>query len=116
MLYRLNNKKKEIIAKKIILRTNPFSQGTGLMFHKEIKDEAHIFPFSKEKIIPITNWFVFFHIDLVFLKKDNKIVELKENFKPFSYYSPKNKASVVIELPKGFIKKFNLKLNDVLKY
>ncbi|MCF7866265.1 DUF192 domain-containing protein [Candidatus Woesearchaeota archaeon] len=118
MLYRINleNNCKEIITKKVVIRRNVFSQGTGLMFHKKIFDEAHIFPFKIEKIIPITNWFVFFPIDLVFLNKNFEIVELKNDFKPFTNYFPKNAASVVVELPCGFIKKFNLKLKDGLKY
>ena len=39
-------------------------------------------------------FFVFFPIDVLFLDKNKKVVELKENFKPFSIYFPKNKAKL----------------------
>jgi uncharacterized protein len=49
--------------------------------------------------------FVFYPIDVLFLDKNKVVVEVKDNFRPFSFYTPKNKAMYVIELPAGTIKK-----------
>lgn len=106
--------KKIQIAKRVVLRRNTFSQGIGLMFHKKIVDEAHIFIFDKERNIPVTMFFVFFPIDILFLDKNKKVVELKENFKPFTNYYPKNIAKYLIELPAGTIKKYKIAINDKL--
>lgn len=56
-----------------------------------------IFEFSKEKKIPLHMWFVRFPIDVYFLDKDKKIVEVKKNFGPWRCYKPKNKAQFVVE-------------------
>ncbi len=57
-------------------------------------------------------FFVIFPIDVLFLDKNRKVVDLKENFKPFTFYTPKAKAKYVIELPNGIIKKTNTRIND----
>ena len=43
-------------------------------------------------------FFVFFPIDVLFLDKDKKIIEIKRNFKPFSFYKSKEKAMYVVEI------------------
>ena len=110
-LYIKQNNKEKLITKKTIHRKNILQKGTGLMFHKTIKDEAHIFYLNKEQRIHITMIFVFFPIDIIFMKK-NKITEIKENLKPFTNYKSKNKADMFIELPKGHIKKYEIKTNQ----
>ena len=75
-----------------------------------------IFIFEKEKIIPLHMLFVFYSIDVLFLDKNKKIVEIKENFRPFRFYTPKNKAEYVVELPNGIIKKSGTKLGDKISF
>ncbi len=82
-----------------------FSQAIGLMFRLKKPDFGLIFPMKKEKVIPLTMWFVFFQIDVLFLDKNKRVVEMKKGFKPFTNYYPKNKAMYVVELPAGKIKK-----------
>ncbi|MBD3354504.1 DUF192 domain-containing protein [Candidatus Woesearchaeota archaeon] len=67
----------------------------GLMFSKK---KNLMFVFDKEQKVPLHNFFVFFSIDVLFLDKDKKIVEIKKDFKPFSYYNPKKKAKYVLEI------------------
>jgi len=55
-------------------------------------------------------WFVFFPIDVLFLNKNKKIIEIKKDFRPFRFYTTKKKARYAIELPKGH--KYKLKLGD----
>ena len=43
-------------------------------------------------------FFVFYKIDVLYLDENKKVIEIKKNFKPFSSYTPKNKAKYVIEL------------------
>lgn len=108
--------KNEEICSKVVFRKNIFSQGTGLMFHRKIKDEAHIFVMQREKIIPLTNWFVFFPIDVVYLDRNKKIVEIKKDFRPFTYYNPKHDSMYVIELPEKTIEEKGLKVGDKLEF
>ncbi|MCF7872367.1 DUF192 domain-containing protein [Candidatus Woesearchaeota archaeon] len=116
MLFTIKNNEKVLLCKNSVFHKTVFSKGTGLMFHKKIFDKAHIFPFDKEKFIPLTNWFVFFPIDVIFLNKKNVIVEIKEMFMPFTNYYPVKKASCVIEMPVNTIKKFKICLGDKMYY
>ena len=80
---------------KLTLCKTWFSKVRGLMFSRK---KNLMFVFEKEKLIPLHMWFVFFPIDVLFLDKGKKIVEIKRNLRPFSLYWPKNKAKYVVEL------------------
>ena len=110
-LYLVTNNKKKLITKKVVKRTSLLSKATGLMFHKRILDEAHIFYFNKSFRISLTMFFVFFPIDVVFLKND-RVVEIKECFLPFTNYKSSSDANIFIELPRGFIKSKGISLNS----
>ncbi|PIN81295.1 hypothetical protein COV13_01725 [Candidatus Woesearchaeota archaeon CG10_big_fil_rev_8_21_14_0_10_32_9] len=102
------------ICSKIVERRTVASMGKGLMFHKKIKDEAHIFYLRIIRREAITMFFVFFPLDVLFLDEHKRIVEIKENLKPFANYLPKNKASYVVELEKGTVAAKKLEVNDEL--
>jgi len=80
---------------------NALNKAIGLMFSKPLKDKSLVFVFNKEKRISLHMLFVFYPIDVLFLNKNKRIVEIKKNFRPFSFYISKNKAMYVIELPIG---------------
>lgn len=110
-----NLTKNIIISRNIRFCNNVVSKAIGLMFSKK-SDKSLIFTFKKEKIMPLHMLFVFYPIDVLFLDKEKKVVEMKENFRPFSYYTPKNKAKYVIELPEGSVKKCKISLLDRLEF
>ena len=111
-----NKSKKTTLAKRVRRCTTILSKTIGLMFSKKIDCKALIFIFKKEKIIPLHNIFVFYPIDIIFLNKNKDVIEIKENFKPFRFYTPKNKAQYVIELPDKAIKKSRTGLNDKMEF
>jgi uncharacterized membrane protein (UPF0127 family) len=110
------NKKKEIICSKVVFRKSIFRKAFGLMLHKKIHDEAHIFVFDTKRKVDLTMWFVFFPIDVLFLDAKKRIVEIKQDFRPFSNYFPEKESLFVIELPEGTVKKKKLKINDKLEF
>ena len=105
-----NTTRKTILEKKYKICKNIFSKTLGLMF--STKPKTLIFIFKKEKIIPLHMFFVFFPIEVLFLDKNKIVVEIKENFKPFTFYNPRKKSKYIIELPKDSIKKSKTKIND----
>lgn len=109
-----NITKNRILAKKSKFCKNIFSKAMGLMFSK--KNKALIFIFNKEKIILLHMFFVFHPIDVLFLNKNKKVVEIKEKFKPFTFYTSKNKAKYIIELPYTTIKRTNTKIGDTISF
>ncbi len=108
-----NTTKKTLLAKNAKICKSVLSKTLGLMFSKP---QPLIFIFNKEKIIPLHMFFVFYPIDVLFLDKNKIVVEIKENFKPFTIYTSKNKALYIIELPKGIIKKSKTKIGDKIVF
>lgn len=110
-----NRTKNRILATNCAVCDDICSKSIGLMFSKKGK-RALIFKFNKEKIISLHMLFVFYTIDVLFLDKNEIVVDKKENFKPFTFYSSKKKAMYVIELPEGTIKKTKTKISDKIEF
>lgn len=53
-------------------------------------------------------FFMFFPIDAVFLDKQNTILHIASQIKPFQFVRPVKHAHAVLEVPSGFAKKNNL--------
>jgi uncharacterized membrane protein (UPF0127 family) len=109
-----NTTKKILLSKKAKFCKTIFSRALGLMFSQ--KPKTLIFVFKKEKIIPLHMFFVFYPIDVLFLDKNKIVIEKKENFKPFTFYTSTKKAKYAIELPKEIIKKSKTNLGHKIKF
>jgi hypothetical protein len=83
-----NITKNTIIAKNYNICKTIFQKARGLMLKRHIVPS--LFIFNKEQIISLHMFFVFSTIDVLFLSKNLEIVEIKQNFKPFTLYTPKN--------------------------
>jgi uncharacterized protein len=88
----------------------------GLMFSRKINDFGLVFVFHENTKISLHMFFVFFTIDVLFLDKDRKIIEIKEGFKPFALYFPKKEFMYVVELPPGTIRKSKTEINDTITF
>jgi len=106
------------IIEKTRLASTAWNRLRGLMFEKqELFDYALVFCLPREGIMPasIHMLFVFFPIDIVFLDKNKKTVDIVRGIKPFTpNYAPKNPAKFFIELPETMAK--GIKLGDVLEW
>ena len=91
------------------------SKFIGLMFSVEQKN-ALVFKFKKEIIISLHMLFVFYPIDVIFLDKNKKVVDLKKNFRPFAFYNSKKKARYAIELPSGTINRTKTEIGDKIEF
>ena len=110
-----NLTKKTVLAKNKKILINIFAKAKGLMFSKKLIDTGYIFIFSKPRRIDLHMFFVFYPIDILFLDESKKVIEIKENLKPFTFYISKNKAKYVVELPQETIKKSKTKLKDFIQ-
>jgi uncharacterized membrane protein (UPF0127 family) len=113
-MYIKNTTRKTLLAKDAKLCKNIFSKTLGLMFSRKIR--PLIFIFKKEKIIPLHMFFVFYSIDVLFLNKNKIVIEIKGNFRPFTFYTPKNKVQYIIELEKNTIKKSKTEIGDKIEF
>lgn len=62
----------------------------------------------------VHTWFMLFPIDVVFIDKSGKIVDLKDCLAPWKVSPYAREGYHVLELPAGTIKKHVLKKNEVL--
>jgi len=109
----ITNKTREtVISEKEAICDSFFCKLKGVMF--SLKPKALFFRFGKEQKLDLHMMFVFFPIDLVFLDSRFNVVELKENFLPFTFYNSKEKVRYVIELPAGAIKKSRTGIGDTV--
>ena len=81
----------------------------GLMFKKEKIDNIYHFP----KCSSIHTFFMFQSIDICMTDKDNKIVYLKENLRPWHIIWPQKKAYHTYEMPLNTSKYLNI--NQIFK-
>ena len=56
--------------------------------------------------------FVFFSIDVYWLDKDFRVIDLRKKVKPFTFAGSDKKAKYVLEISKG---NFDFKLRDKIK-
>ena len=103
----------KIIADNAKILKSSFKHALGLMFSKQ---KNLIFEFRKEMKNPIHMLFVFYPIDLVFLNKNKRVIELKKSLKPFEIYNTKKEAKYLLELKNDTIKKENIKINDKISF
>lgn len=81
----------------------------GLMFRRSLPEQKALW------IIPCNSihmFFMRFSIDVVFLDKQNNIVKLAEQVRPWSMILPVHHAHSALELHAGTIRKHGLQLGD----
>ncbi len=110
----LNSTKKTVIRHNARLCSG-FSKIIGLMFSKK-KKRALVFKFSRERIIALHMFFVFYPIDVLFLDKNRIVVDIKERFMPFTFCKSSRKAMYAIELSCGAIEKSRTGIGDVIEF
>jgi len=107
-----NITKTTLIADRVVMANSFFSRLIGLLNRSELlSGEALILTNSN----CIHMFFMRFAIDVIFLDKDNRVVGLAENLKPFRVSSICSKASRAIEMPTGTIQSSKTVLGDVLE-
>jgi len=109
-----NTTKKTVLAQRQKTLGNIFSQGIGLMFSRRQEDLGLVFCFKNSADIMLHNWFVFYSIDLIFLDSHMKVVEIRQDFKPFTCYKPKSKFNYLVEVVAGKVKESRTGIGDTL--
>ena len=110
-----NITKNRILVANSMACDDVFSKLVGLMFSKKQK-KGLILKFGNEDFINLHMFFVFYSIDVLFLNKNNIVVNKKENFKPFAFCKSKKKAMYAIEMPNGVIKKTKTCIGDKIGF
>ncbi len=110
----------EVKVKVEIAKTEE-ERNLGLMFRRSLKEGyGMLFVFEKEDYQSFWMKNCFFPLDLIFIDRNGKIVDIKENFEPCKEdpcpsYQSKEKAKFVLEVNAGFCKKNKIKLGQTCK-
>jgi uncharacterized membrane protein (UPF0127 family) len=86
---------------KVILADNFLKRAFGLMMRDIGDDEGMLFLYKNRKL-HIHTFFMKYPIDVIFLK-DNKVVEVVKNLKPWKTYKCKNISNAMLEIKSGNI-------------
>lgn len=107
-----------VVATKVEFADTLFRQMKGLMFRRSIpKDYAMIFDVRRERYVDIHMMFVKFPLDVVYLNRDRRIIDIKPALKPWVGFAlPKSPAQYVIELPAGSVERAALKIGETLSW
>ena len=103
-------KDSSVISQPRLARTQ-WEKARGLMF-SAFHDV--LFHFPEEQRLKFHMVFVFYPIDIIFMDKEMRVVDLKERFKPFTFYYSKACSSTVLETYDGFIKEHEIAVGDQL--
>jgi uncharacterized protein len=107
-----NKSTNKVISNKEKQCKNIFSQAIGLMFHR--KSNLTMI-FNKERTISLHNFFVFYPIDVLVLDENKKVIEIKKNFKPFTFWNSSKQGKYLIELGKEE-SKGKVSIGNLLKF
>ena len=110
-----NRSRKKTLAKRSKLCTSLISQAKGLMFSLSMK-QSLIFSFQEEKHNHLHMFFVPYPIDVLWLDKNKRVVQIKEQFKPFTFARNTSKSMYVLELPAGTILETGTKKGDKINF
>ena len=102
----------KVLVHNVVYCDHLLRQGTGLMFRSRnsVNDTVWWFRFKSPRKVTITMFFVFFPIDVIFLDDKDRIIEIRQDLKPFTNYTSKNEVHAFIELEKGVVKNRSLRV------
>lgn len=97
-----------------------FSKVRGLMFRKKSNfNYCLLFRFRDETklLSAIHSFFVFFKFDAVFLNSNKKVVDVREEIKPFTFsITPSKPSKYLLELPAGKTSELNIEVGDRIDF
>ncbi len=103
--------------------TTPYEWTKGLMFRTSMPENSGmLFIFPDEQIRTFWMKDTLIPLDIIFISKDKKIVDIKENFQPCTSgvscgtYESKFPAMYVLEANAGIVAKYNLKTGDSAEF
>ena len=110
----INKTKETVLAKKYKICKSFLSKTIGLIF--SLKPKTLLFIWKKEKIRNIHMILVFFPIDIIWLNKNKKVIDLRKKIMPFLITNTNKSAKYIIELPQGTIQKTKTEKKDLIKF
>ncbi|MBT4446392.1 hypothetical protein HOA92_06105 [archaeon] len=90
-----NKTTNQLISTNLVHAKSFWQQAIGLMFHQK---QDLIMYFNQERTISLHNFFVFFPLEIIILNEKKQVIEIRKEFRPFTFYRARNKGFYCIEL------------------
>ncbi len=107
-----NSTQNNIISEQAKMADNFFLRSIGLILEKHFSEGKGLII---KPCCSIHTFFMKFNIDILFINKNNEIIALYENVKPWRILPIHATSSYVIELPSKTISDKNICKNDLIK-
>lgn len=91
----INKTTKKNISETEIYANSYLKQAFGLMFKRR---KNLIMTFKQPRKICLHNFFVFYLLEIIVLDEKKKVVEVKKNFRPFTFWRSQQKGRYLLEL------------------
>ncbi|MEE9323419.1 MAG: DUF192 domain-containing protein [Candidatus Aenigmarchaeota archaeon] len=119
-----NITKEKILVKNLETADSIGKKTNGLMFRKNLaRDSGLLMVFGYERKHEIWMLGMRFPIDIVFIDKDKRVVDIKHSVKPIGknpktwrVYRPKEPCRYVLEVGSGLVEKTKTEIGDVLEF
>lgn len=107
----VNKTKHTLLAKDIVIANTPFKRLKGLLGKKEFREGQAII---LKPCNSLHTFFLRFAIDVIFVDKQNKVIEAISHLKPFHLTRVYWLSVLAIELPAGIIQSSSTYNGDTL--
>ncbi len=113
-----NSTKKKVLAETVMFARSLRQKCKGVMFTKKsfLENKGLVFVFPEERRVGLHMMFVNYPIDVLWLDSRRKVVEMKKQFLPWTFYSPSKRARYVIELPSGTLERTRTEAGDSISF
>ncbi len=114
-----NKTRKTILCRETETAGSFFKRARGLMFRKAEsfpKGRGMLFIFSRPGRPGFWTPFMRFPLDIIFLDPSKKVVDIRENLKPWRACSPRASAKYALELRAGRARETRTRIGDLLEF
>ena len=111
-----NKTRKRVLSRSQRFCITPLQKMHGLMFSRHREDYACILVLSRPQRISLHMWFVNYPIDVIYADATYRVVDLKKNFRPFTFHTSIQEAVYAIELPAGAIEQARTRIGDTVAF
>ena len=112
-----NKTRKTLLCRRTELANSFWRKARGLMFRESLpRDSGMLFIFPRPGRPGFWTPFMRFPIDLVFIGSSKRILEIRENLKPWQMCRPRAPAKYALELRAGGAGKARARPGDLLEF
>ena len=113
----MNKTRKNILCRKTEVASSFWKRARGLMFRKSLgRDSGMFFIFPRPGRPGFWTPFLRFPIDIIYIDSSRRVVDIKNDVKPWRTCLPRASAKYVLELRAGTASSTRTRIGDILEF